>query len=97
MYILTESQRQIINSEFVERFLLVTKDDATLIIASYRLSDDKTVTIGRYENDKEAQDIMSELFSALVSNATYYTMPESRYYAKETWKRDARTKRRGGS
>ena len=97
MYILTERQREIINSEFVERFMIATKDDASLILASYRIGDGGAVTIGRYADDKEAKDVLSNLFGALANRSTYYTMPESSYYAKETWKRDARTKRRGGS
>ena len=97
MFILNGSQREILNSEFIERFVIATKDDASLIIASYNVGDGGSVTMGRYADDKEAKGVLLDLFGALAGGADYYTMPESSYYAKEEWKRDARTKRRGGS
>lgn len=35
MYILTGDKKQIINSDFVERFCISEKPDAALIVASY--------------------------------------------------------------
>ncbi len=96
MYILTGNKKEIVNAEFVERFCIVTKPDVVLIIASY--SDVRPpVTIGKYANEKESEEALGDLFGALSGGASYYTMPESTLFAEEQWKRDARTKRKGGS
>ncbi len=97
MYILTSNGKSIVDSNFVERFCLVEKPDAWLVVASY--SESRIVTIGRYANREEADSAFSSLFNDLAgSSGTYaFTMPDSVLYHEEEWKRDARTKRRGGS
>ena len=96
MYILAGNKKEIVNAEFVERFCIVTKPDAVLIIASY--SDVRPpVTIGKYVNEKESEEVLGDLFGALSGGASYHTMPESTLFALKQWKRDARTKRKGGS
>lgn len=96
MYILTSDEKSIVDSSFVERFCLVEKPDAVLIVASY--SAERIVTIGRYADRKEACSALSDLHMNLAGNsASPYTMPDSILYRGEKWKRDARTKRRGGS
>lgn len=52
MYIMTSDSKTIVDSGFVERFCLVEKPDATLIVAGY--SADRAVTIGRYADRQEA-------------------------------------------
>lgn len=94
MYILASDQKSVIDSCYVQRFCLVEKPDASLIIASY--SADRAVTIGKYA-DEEAHGVLAELYSALSTGAERYSMPDSRLFGEERWKRDARTKRRGGS
>lgn len=96
MYIMVPSGMQIINSEFVERFCVTEKPDAALIVASY--SDVRPpVTMGRYANTKEAKQTLGELMAALAGGQTCFTLPDSTLYYGEQTKKDARTKRRGGS
>ena len=95
MYILASDQKSVIDSCYVQRFCLVDKPDASLIIASY--SADRAVTIGKYADEEEAHGVLAELYSALSTGAERYSMPDSRLFGEERWKRDARTKRRGGS
>lgn len=98
MYIMTNNETQIINSDFVERFVIVEKPDAALIIASYTSANEPPpVTIGRYKDRKEAQDASKDMFYALASKFDCYTMPDSVLYFAEHIKKDARTKRKGGS
>lgn len=96
MYILTHDAKQIVNSEFVERLCVAAKDDAALVIASY---DDKRppVTLTRCATLAEAKDALYDLLTALSAKQRHYIMPETLYYAAERKKKDARTKRKGGS
>lgn len=94
MYILTSDKKSIIDSNFVERFCTVEKPDAVLIIASY--SADRAVTIGKYANYREAIDAFHGLFTCMKSGSDY-EMPDSVLFHGESRKRDARTKRKGGS
>lgn len=96
MYIFDGSRKQIINAEFVERFCISEKDDATLIVASYS-SSRPPVTLARYENTAEAKGALADLFYAISGGQAYFEMPESRLYSPEHPIKDARTKRRGGS
>lgn len=97
MYILTSDRKSIVDSNFVERFCVVEKPDACLIVASY--SADRAVTIGRYADWKEADTAFNSLLNNLVGNSDTYafTMPDSVLYHGEKRKRDARTTRKGGS
>lgn len=94
MYILASNQESVINSDYVQRFCITKKPDATLIIAYYSV--DRAVTIGRYA-DEEARGVLAELYSALSTEDKSYSMPDSRLFSEERLVRDARTKRRGGS
>ena len=96
MYIMSADEKQIINSEYPERYCLVEKPDAALIVASYNEAR-PPVTLGRYSGFKEARDILGELLVALTGGQTCFYMPASRLYAEERIIRDARTKRKGGS
>lgn len=96
MYILNSSEKEIINSNFVERFCISDKEDAALIIASYN-NVRPPVTIARYKNTKEAKAALGELFAALAGGQTHFFMSDSLLYGEETIKEDARTRRRGGS
>ncbi len=91
-----EGETQIINSEFVERFCLVEKPDAALVVASYR-DDRPPVTMARYSRKDEAQDALCELFKALAGGQAYFYMPLSRLTNPDRKVHDARTKRKGGS
>lgn len=95
MYIMNGAGTEILNADFVERFCMVKKPDATLIVASYGA--DRYVTVARYQDVKEAEQAIGGLFGALAAGQAYYDMPESLMYAEQTIKKDARTRRRGGS
>lgn len=96
MYILSGNKKEIINSDFVERFLIAIKPDTALVIASY--SDVRPpVTMGKCADENEGIEVLSDLYGALSGGAAYYQMPESKLFSEEKWKRDARTKRKGGS
>ena len=96
MYILTGDKKQIINSDFVERFCISEKPDAALIVASYD-KNAKVVTVARYCDLREAQSVLGELLCAVAGGQAYYTMPESLLYAEQRISKDARIKRKGGS
>lgn len=97
MYIRTSDGKSIINSGFVERFCVVEKPDACLIVASY--SADRVVTMARYANRKEADEALDGLLNSLErdSDTAAFTMPDSVIYYGERRKRDAHTRRKGGS
>lgn len=88
--------KQVINSNFVERFCLVEKNDAVLVVASY--SDLRpAVTLSRYKNLREATGALEDLMFALSGEQATFSMPDSTLYYEEIIKKDARTKRKGGS
>lgn len=95
MQILDQKEIMIVNSEFVERFLLVPKDDCHLIIASYSETRNP-VTLGRYAKH-EVYGVLSDLFAALSGNRDSFLMPPSSIFEDNRRKHDARTKRKGGS
>ena len=96
MYIMNVQGTMIVNSEFVERFLIAEKGDACLIIASYN-QERPPVTMGRYKDIKEASDILGDLFRALIGGQPGYSMPDSTYYYEQEIIKDSRIKRKGGS
>lgn len=96
MYILSSDAKQIINSEYVERICIAEKIDAALIVLSYS-SERPPVTLARYKDLQEAKEAMCDLYNALAGGQTFYIMPDSRIFAEETIKKDARIKRKGGS
>lgn len=96
MHIFAKAGKQIVNSEFVERWCIVEKEDAALVIASYG-NTVPPLTIGRYQNREEAEQALGQLYGALIGGARGFDMPESCYYDEERAKRDARTRRKGGS
>lgn len=95
MYILTSDQKSIVDSGFVERFCLVEKPDACMIVASY--SAERMVTIGKYKNREEADNVLYTLYRALGMDEPFFEMPDSVLFHGCSKKRDARTKRKGGS
>lgn len=97
MYIMVSTGMEIINSEFVERFCVVEKPDAALVVASYDRSTMGARTMGRYADVREAQEALDELLVALAGGQTCFTLPDSTLYYGERIKKDARVKRRGGS
>lgn len=96
MYIMNSEGTQIINSEFIERFLISEKPDAVLVVLSYG-NERPAKTLARYKDLREAKSAMGDLMAALAGGQAYFTMPESILFAQERIKHDARTKRKGGS
>lgn len=96
MYILDSAKKTIHNSDYIERFTISAKSDAVLICAALSM-DKPLLTLGKYADDAEAQDAFQDLFSALGGGAAYYEMPDSVLFHGEREKKDARTKRKGGS
>lgn len=94
-YIFASDQKSIIDSSFVERFCLVEKPDAYMIVASY--SAERMVTIGKYKDRAEADGVMYTLYRALGTDEPFFEMPDSVLFHGYSEKRDARTKRKGGS
>lgn len=96
MYILNERGLEILNSDFIQRFAIAQKPDAALIVASYGETE-RPITMGRYKNLTEAKDVLMRLYAALRNGEPDYELPPSSYYDNESIRRDARTKRKGGS
>lgn len=71
MYILASDMKIILDSRFIERFCIVEKPDAVLIIASY--SADRAVTIGKYADRKEADAAFASLFGNLAYSEDTYS------------------------
>lgn len=63
MFFQNERGTELINSDFVERFCTVERDDAVLVIASYGA--DRSVTLGRYATPREAEEALSQILTAL--------------------------------
>lgn len=95
MHIMTSDKKSIVDASFVERFCLVEKPDAYLIIASY--SAERAVTIGKYADREECYGVLFSLYNALAADDPIFSMPDSRLFGEEHIKKDARTKRKGGS
>lgn len=95
MYILASDGKSIVDSSFCERFCIVEKTDACLIVASY--SAERFVTIGRYADRQEADAALGGILSDLSGGSRVFYMPDSTLFHGERRKRDARTVRKGGS
>lgn len=92
---MSQNGRIIVNSEYTDHYSIAAKDDAVLIVAGCHGG--RPVTLGRYKEEKEASSALGELYAALIGGQSGFDMPESRLFAEEYIKKDARTKRRGGS
>lgn len=88
---------EIINADYVERFLLVQKEDAVLINANMP---SKPVVIGRYAERKEAEAAMAELLDALSEKNTFLMREDTGPYMppkKQPRYHGGKPIRRGGS
>lgn len=94
MFILDPKGIYLFNTDLVERFAIVDKSDAVLIVASYSGS---PVTVARYGSTKEAREAMSEITRSLMDGKPYHSMPLSALLNEEQKIYDKRVKRRGGS
>lgn len=96
MYIVSANQSQVVDSTFVERFVLVEKSDAVILAASY--NDTRLpVTLAKFRTMSEARNTLLDLANALGGGQTVYHLQDYLADGSMTWNRDARVKRRGGS
>ena len=96
MYIKDQQEYVIHDAKFIQRFHIVKKPDAWLIISS--IEHDKTPdTLGRYFTEAEAKSVLEELLKALINDERFFEMPKSFNQDIYERKRDARIKRKGGS
>lgn len=86
----------IVDAKKVDRFVIVEKEDAVLIVASYCIND-RPVTLAKYRDFKEAKTALGDMLGALASENLMFYMPPSLLFDDKKLKHDARTKRRGGS
>jgi hypothetical protein len=96
MIIMSQSGKILCNSEYINKYTISDKPDAFLISAGFG-GNELPVTLGRYKNAQEAISAMAELAASLGGGQTLFYMPESIIFAEQEHKRDARTKRKGGS
>lgn len=69
MWFMNGNETEIINTEYVERFVIVEKDDAVLICASY--SETRVITVARYRNKEEAYSALVRLLDAISENSCF--------------------------
>lgn len=96
MYIVSANQSQVVDSTFVERFVLVDKSDAVILAASYN-DTRMPVTLTKFRTMSEAHNTLLDLANALGGGQTVYHLQDYLADGTESRKRDARVKRRGGS
>ncbi len=97
MFILDYRKCCIHNSDFIQRFTISPKPDGVFLVCAAVDSVTPLFTLGRYSNEKDAAGVLSALFAALGGGAAYFDMPLQGDLNEEERKRDARTKRKGGS
>lgn len=95
MYIMNPMSTVIYCTDFMERIMVVDKDDASLLIGSYS-SQRTPVTMARYTR-KEAREVLAKVFQALGSGDISMMLPDSALFYEEKIKEDSRTRRKGGS
>lgn len=78
------------NTETGKRITVSPKEDAVLIIFEGHV-------YGRYFTQHEAKEVLYDLYTSILRNNIGYELPRS--FKQDTFerKRDARTKRKGGS
>lgn len=73
MFVLNGMRTELLNTEMVERFLIVEKPDACLIVASYN-NERPPVTIARYTTISEAIESLGDLSRAISEEDQSYSM-----------------------
>lgn len=99
MFFINENQTEMINSQYVERFRVDEKSDASIIIATYG-EERHPVTVARYKNREEAIQALYTLCSEIEGRSPY-TMQASTLFTKEQKHQNGfhgkKTKSHGGS
>lgn len=96
MIIVAQSYRIVCNSDYIDRYTISEKPDAVVISAGFG-EKERAVTLGRYKDEVEAMNALSNLAVDLAGGQTLFYMPESVLFSEQAHIKDARTKRRGGS
>ena len=97
MLILNSNKDCIHNSEYIQRITISAKDDGVYLICAAISMREPLITLGRYYSQKNASEVLIQLFSAMAGGAQYFEMPLQSDVNEEERKRDTRTKRKGGS
>ncbi len=97
MYILNHQKNCIHNSEDIQRFAIVPKEDGVWLISAAISTREPLLTLGRYYSKTKAEEVFGDLFAALGGGASYFEMPTQSDVNEEAKKHDARVKRKGGS
>lgn len=90
MWILNQAQTTLTDTQTGKRFTITKKEDAVLIHFCEHV-------VGRYFSEKEAHKVLLDLATAIDRENVYFEFPRSLNQDTLERKRDARTKRRGGS
>lgn len=93
MYIFDYVKNCIHDVAAYERIMISPKNDGCLICLGNGY-DAPLVKIGAYDTEAEAREVLEDIFTALIGGASYYEMPPRE---KDSIKKDARTRRKGGS
>lgn len=90
MWVLNQGGTTLVNTHTNNRFTITEQSDAVLIMFASHC-------IARYYTLAEAKENLVCLFNALLQEEECYEMPRSLKQDTFERKRDARTKRKGGS
>lgn len=77
MYIMNERIGAVVNTDYITRFFLANKGDSVLLVIQWQ-GMDNLVTLERYRDRKEAEEVLNQLFRAISDKAPSFYMPESR-------------------
>lgn len=95
MFIFTQSENCIVNSDYIDHITTKYETDAAIIRAG--LSNGTVVTLGRYKSQEETKRALYDLFNALVGGMQGFYMSDSVLFNGQSTIKDARVKRKGGS
>lgn len=90
MWILNQAQTTLTDTQTGNRFTISKKEDAVLFHFGEHV-------VGRYFSEQEAFKVMVDLVVAITNENIFFEFPCSFNQDTLERKRDARTKRRGGS
>ena len=97
MLIFTQDEKTIINLDCTGSLFIDATNPADVPVFAKTISDEKIKKIGRYESIEQAHTVLFQIVSAVDDNRTVYYAPLSCICAPEKTKKDARTRRKGGS
>lgn len=90
MWIFNQAQTTLTDTDTGNRFTITKKEDAVLIHFGEHV-------VGRYFTEQEAHKVLTDLATAIDRGNPYFEFPRSLNQDTLERKRDARTRRKGGS